>query len=161
MARMYEEAVSSESHKCDDGQPNLIYHFVVSFSSPTQPNSILLRCHVIAFVNHAAIINRFNTSRMEFNEVLPGTHRLYDTNGTALQSDVGLKKHGDIVLVPQPTDSPNDPLHWSMPRKILHSSLVCLIVGISSATSNDCGESASCLFYCQTNVRPGSAQYNM
>ncbi len=23
-----------------------------------------------------------------------------------------LKKHGDIILRPQPTDSPNDPLNW-------------------------------------------------
>jgi len=82
---------------------------------------------------------------MEFNEVLPGTHRLFDDNGSALQSDAGLKKHGDVVLVPQPTDSPNDPLHWSLPRKILHSSLVCFIVGLTAATSNDAG----------------SAQYNM
>lgn len=82
---------------------------------------------------------------MEFDEVLPGTRRLYDANGNALQSDVGLKKHGDIVLVPQPTDSPNDPLHWSIPRKIWQSFLVCFITALTAATSNDAG----------------SAQYNM
>jgi hypothetical protein len=40
---------------------------------------------------------------MDFNEVLPGTRRIYDENGNALQTDIGLKKAGDIVLVPQPT----------------------------------------------------------
>lgn len=79
---------------------------------------------------------------MDFDEVLPGTRRLYDENGNPLQSDAGLKKHGDLVLVPQPTDSPNDPLHWSLPRKVWHSFLVCFITGLTAATSNDAGSSS-------------------
>lgn len=76
---------------------------------------------------------------MEFDEVLPGTRRIYDANGNPLESDAGLKKSGDIVLVPQPTESPNDPLHWALPRKIWHSSLVCFVTALTAATSNDAG----------------------
>jgi MFS family permease len=72
-------------------------------------------------------------------ESLPGTSHLYDASGNALSSEFNLKKHGDIVLVPQPTDSPNDPLHWSLLRKSWHSFLVCFITALTAATSNDAG----------------------
>ncbi len=73
-------------------------------------------------------------------ESIPGTLRLFDADGNPLVTEgTGLKKHGDIVLVPQPTDSPNDPLHWSMPRKIWHSVLVCFVTALTAATSNDAG----------------------
>ncbi|KAM5346720.1 hypothetical protein ACJ41O_009725 [Fusarium nematophilum] len=46
---------------------------------------------------------------------IPGTVQLVDAQG------VFNVKHGqhskDIVLVPQPTDNPDDPLRWSVPRK--------------------------------------------
>ena len=47
---------------------------------------------------------------MELEELLPGTERLIDER----QSDQIplLKRDGEIVLWPQPTDSPNDPLLW-------------------------------------------------
>ena len=47
---------------------------------------------------------------MELEELLPGTERLIDER----QSDqiTLLKRDGEIVLWPQPTDSPNDPLLW-------------------------------------------------
>ncbi|EXJ88388.1 hypothetical protein A1O1_05318 [Capronia coronata CBS 617.96] len=76
---------------------------------------------------------------MEFEEVLPGTRRLFDAEGAPLSAELGLKKHGDIVLVPQPTESPNDPLHWSLPHKYWHSFLVCFVTALTAATSNDAG----------------------
>ncbi|GJC89269.1 protein HOL1 [Colletotrichum liriopes] len=75
-------------------------------------------------------------------EVIPGTRRLYDENGNNLPGDASLLKHGDVVLVPQPTESPNDPLRWSLPRKIWHSFLVLYIVGLTAATSNNAGSGA-------------------
>ncbi|KAL0936864.1 putative ion transporter [Colletotrichum truncatum] len=76
------------------------------------------------------------------HEVIPGTRRLYDEDGSTLASETSLLKHGDIVLVPQPTESPNDPLRWSLPRKIWHSCLVLYIVGLTAATSNNAGSGA-------------------
>jgi MFS family permease len=72
-------------------------------------------------------------------ELLPGTRHLFDASGHGLAADAGLKKHGDIVLIPQPTDSPNDPLHWSFLRKYWHSLLVCFVTTLTAATSNDAG----------------------
>ncbi|KAJ5125270.1 hypothetical protein N7476_010382 [Penicillium atrosanguineum] len=43
----------------------------------------------------------------------------------------------DTSLNPTPTDSPNDPLNWSLGRKYWHSFLVLFIVGLTAATSND------------------------
>lgn len=79
-------------------------------------------------------------------EDVPGTRRLFDSEGHTLLSLSGdassLKKHGDIVLVPQPTDSPNDPLQWSLARKIWHTALVCFITALTAATSNDAGSAS-------------------
>jgi MFS family permease len=75
----------------------------------------------------------------EIDEVIPGTRRLFDEHGKNLVGDASMLKHGDIVLVPQPTESPNDPLRWSMARKIWHSVLVLYIVGLTAATSNNAG----------------------
>jgi MFS family permease len=79
------------------------------------------------------------TDPTPYDEVLPGTRRMFDSSGHALPGDADLKRHGDIVLVPQPTDSPNDPLHWSLHRKIWHSLLVCFVTALTAATSNDAG----------------------
>lgn len=72
-------------------------------------------------------------------EIIPGTRRLYDENGHSLTGDSSLQKSGSIVLVPQPTNSPNDPLRWSLWRKIWHSLLVLYMVGFTAATSNNAG----------------------
>lgn len=63
---------------------------------------------------------------------IPGTLRLYDAEASSSTSDAPL-------LVPQPSDSPHDPLNWSLPRKIWHTILVCSITGLTAAISNDAG----------------------
>lgn len=78
-------------------------------------------------------------------DFVPGTRRLFDENGKTLPGDVHLKKHGDIVLVPQPTESPNDPLNWSLARKTWHSALVLFVVGLTAATSNDAGSGSDAI----------------
>lgn len=80
-------------------------------------------------------------------EELPGTRRLFDSDGhmlvtTGTGDTSSLKRHGDIVLVPQPTDSPNDPLQWSLARKIWHTALVCFVTALTAATSNDAGSAS-------------------
>ena len=93
----------------------------------------------------------------EDEELLPGTRRLLDNtarNRPSAEAGPGgggvghdsetesLTKHGDIVLVPQPTSSPNDPLNWSIARKIWHSALACYVVILTAATSNVAGSAA-------------------
>ncbi|KAL2069305.1 hypothetical protein VTL71DRAFT_15643 [Oculimacula yallundae] len=70
-------------------------------------------------------------------EILPGTSRLFENDAQAASSH--LKRHGNIVLSPQPTDSPNDPLNWGRPRKYLHAILLIFITGFTAATANDAG----------------------
>lgn len=70
-------------------------------------------------------------------EIIPGTRRLYDEHGNTLSGDSSLQRSGNIILVPQPTTSPNDPLRWSLWRKIWHSLLVLYMVGLTAATSNN------------------------
>ncbi|KAJ4207487.1 Major Facilitator Super [Fusarium falciforme] len=77
--------------------------------------------------------------RDTIDEVLPGTRRLFTDEWASVSGDSGLEKHGDIILVPPPTKSPNDPLNWSLARKIWHSFLVCYIVALTAATSNTAG----------------------
>ncbi|KAH7143559.1 major facilitator superfamily domain-containing protein [Dactylonectria macrodidyma] len=53
---------------------------------------------------------------MTLSVPVPGTVQLVDTKGT-LNVKHG-KDHHDIVLVPQPSDHPDDPLRWTQPRKM-------------------------------------------
>lgn len=62
-------------------------------------------------------------------EELPGTWTLVDD--------------GNIVLNPTPTQSPNDPLLWSWPRKYWHAMLVCFMAGLTAATANDAGSAST------------------
>lgn len=53
-----------------------------------------------------------STSEIDFNAV-PGTSHLVDIDNTE-----NVKKKGkDIILIPTPSDDPNDPLNWSAKRK--------------------------------------------
>jgi len=75
---------------------------------------------------------------MDSDDFLPGTTRLI-VSSSSESINSALLKHGDIVLEPQPTNSPNDPLNWSLPRKYWHVFLVCFITGFTAATANDAG----------------------
>ena len=58
---------------------------------------------------------------MNEDEKLPGTVRLYETDVSSTTSDAPL-------LIPCPSDSPSDPLNWSILRKTWHAALVCSVV---------------------------------
>ena len=70
-------------------------------------------------------------------DLLPGTSYLVESDTHNQTSH--LLRHGGIILSPQPTASPNDPLSWSRPRKYWHVFLVCFITSLTAATSNDAG----------------------
>lgn len=77
----------------------------------------------------------------QINEYIPGTeHTLVDNEMNMRNPDGSeLKKDGNIILIPQPTDSPNDPLNWSLFRKTWHTIIVCFICAFTAATTNDAG----------------------
>ncbi|KAJ9145292.1 Major facilitator superfamily domain, general substrate transporter [Pleurostoma richardsiae] len=47
----------------------------------------------------------------------------------------GTGRYENVVLVPQPSDSPNDPLNWPHRKKVVVSWLLCLGAGLASGTS--------------------------
>ena len=47
-------------------------------------------------------------------ENMPGTARLEDEGDHILNVKKATGHNADIVLVPQPSDDPNDPLNWPM-----------------------------------------------
>ena len=60
-----------------------------------------------------------------------------------------------VVLVPQPTDSPADPLNWPMWKKVLNLSIVSLaaFIGITQALANQSGFFAQAKVYHKTPVQ--------
>ncbi|ODQ77295.1 hypothetical protein BABINDRAFT_15547 [Babjeviella inositovora NRRL Y-12698] len=75
------------------------------------------------------------------DDFIPGTINILSNDGN---TQVGLRrlktvKHGkqEIILSPQPSESPNDPLNWSTTRKIGHFVLVSYITGLTAAIAND------------------------
>ncbi|ODV80808.1 MFS general substrate transporter [Suhomyces tanzawaensis NRRL Y-17324] len=76
-------------------------------------------------------------------EFIPGTCNIYsntfDGNETDPTSGQPLKRKGNLILIPQPSDSCNDPLNWSLARKALNIFILTFITGFTAATSNDAG----------------------
>lgn len=56
---------------------------------------------------------------------VPGTVHLVDLDSTVHARHAG-GPNKDVVLVPKPSDDPDDPLNWSRARKMVF--LVCLCV---------------------------------
>ena len=68
-------------------------------------------------------------------EELPGTVRLFVKSSEGAST----RYEPEIVLIPPPTQSPNDPLNWNVWRKYWHASLVLFMTAFTAATSNDAG----------------------
>ncbi|KAE8446563.1 hypothetical protein EG329_011895 [Mollisiaceae sp. DMI_Dod_QoI] len=72
-------------------------------------------------------------------EHVPGTSLIYGIEGddveTAAQANLkrGRGKNADIILVPQPSDSPNDPLNWPQWKKNMTFLSICLSVSMGAA----------------------------
>ncbi|ODQ79352.1 hypothetical protein BABINDRAFT_161760, partial [Babjeviella inositovora NRRL Y-12698] len=84
-----------------------------------------------------------DTPRYDAN-FIPGTINIYafetdDAEPQKGHSGLGLKTSGKIILTPQPSDSPNDPLNWGFWKKYRNLLLLAFITGFTAATSNDAG----------------------
>lgn len=75
-------------------------------------------------------------------DYVPGTTNIFASADDSSSNHSGkpLKKNSKgIILLPQPSDSPNDPLNWSRPRKMWHFLVVSFITGLTAAIANDAG----------------------
>lgn len=84
------------------------------------------------------------TAKFYDEDFVPGTTNIFssadDSSIDSSSSGRPLKKNDKgIILLPQPSDSPNDPLNWSTPRKMWHFFLLSFITGLTAAVSNDAG----------------------
>jgi MFS family permease len=75
------------------------------------------------------------------DDYIPGTEHILSDIEKGLKGADGteLKRDGNIILIPQPSNSPNDPLNWSAGRKYWHMLVVCFVTAFTAATSNDAG----------------------
>lgn len=72
-------------------------------------------------------------------DYVPGTYNIYLEKASGGHS-TGLKVSANgIILHPQPTDSPNDPLNWPVSTKVYQFALLIFITAFTAATSNDTG----------------------
>lgn len=72
------------------------------------------------------------------DDFIPGTINIYSFS--AEEGNTLLKvTDGNVILVPQPSDSVNDPLNWSRCKKLWNFVLLAFITGFTAATSNDPG----------------------
>lgn len=75
-------------------------------------------------------------------DYIPGTTNILALLDDSLSNHTGrpLKKNSQgVILLPQPLDSPNDPLNWLPLRKSWHLIIVSVITGLTAAISNDAG----------------------
>jgi MFS family permease len=82
-----------------------------------------------------------NTSNYFDENFIPGTSKIFESqDSSSIESTRPLKKNKNgIVLLPQPSDNPNDPLNWSIFRKSWHFILLSFITALTAAVSNDAG----------------------
>ncbi|KAI8245436.1 putative MFS-type transporter [Colletotrichum sp. SAR 10_99] len=65
-------------------------------------------------------------TKAEGNGLPPGTSRLIDVDGSVIGQHASGSGENDIVLIPRPSEDPEDPLNWTRKRKLLATSCVVL-----------------------------------
>ncbi|RDA94153.1 hypothetical protein CP533_6585 [Ophiocordyceps camponoti-saundersi (nom. inval.)] len=68
-------------------------------------------------------------------ETAPGTTQYYG-QPDAPSSDVPLKCDGSVILIPQPSDDPNDPLNWPLWKRDVITAILCFAGILSTSLSS-------------------------
>lgn len=71
-------------------------------------------------------------------DFIPGTVNIYSFSAEEGHSNLKVTKD-NVILMPQPSDSINDPLNWVRSKKLWNFLLLAFITGFTAATSNDAG----------------------
>ncbi|RDA85615.1 hypothetical protein CP532_3555, partial [Ophiocordyceps camponoti-leonardi (nom. inval.)] len=69
-------------------------------------------------------------------ETAPGTTQYYGQPDAPSSSDEPLKCDGSVILIPQPTDDPNDPLNWPLWRRDVITAILCFAGILSTSLSS-------------------------
>lgn len=73
-------------------------------------------------------------SKTSTGTVIPGTVHLVDLQGTLAVKHAKGKSLADVVLVPAPSNDPDDPLNWSPRRKLMSTialTVYLLMIGLA------------------------------
>lgn len=80
----------------------------------------------------------FSINSKSNEDFIPGTINIYSFS--AEEGNTTLKvTDKNVILVPQPSDSVNDPLNWTHSKKLWNFLVLAFITGFTAATSNDAG----------------------
>lgn len=79
----------------------------------------------------------FSINSKSNEDFIPGTVNIYSFS--ALEKTDLQVTEDNIILLPQPTQSVNDPLNWKKSKKLWNFALLAFITGFTAATSNDAG----------------------
>ena len=74
--------------------------------------------------------------QMRYVSIMVGLVIVGNADGPWLDSSAGsngLKKQGSVVLQPQPSDDPNDPLNWSRAWKYSHFFVIMIGSSLTNA----------------------------
>ncbi|GEQ67682.1 hypothetical protein JCM33374_g1347 [Metschnikowia sp. JCM 33374] len=78
----------------------------------------------------------FSINSKSNDDFIPGTINIYSFSAEEGLSNLKVTKD-NVILVPQPSDSVNDPLNWAKSKKLWNFVLLAFITGFTAATSND------------------------
>ncbi|KAK1625556.1 major facilitator superfamily transporter [Colletotrichum phormii] len=67
-----------------------------------------------------------NPAQTDGQGLPPGTTRLIDVDGSVISKHASGSDEADIVLIPRPSEDPEDPLNWTKKRKWLATSCVLM-----------------------------------
>lgn len=79
-----------------------------------------------------------SVSSQESDDYIPGTVSIYSFAAEKGNTTLKTTKH-NVILVPQPSDSVNDPLNWPHWKKLWNFLVLAVITGFTAATANDSG----------------------
>lgn len=86
----------------------------------------------------------FSMNSKSNEDFIPGTINIYSFSAEEGNSKLKVTKD-NVILVPQPSDSVNDPLNWTKNKKMWNFLLLAFITGFTAATSNDAGSTQDSL----------------
>lgn len=87
---------------------------------------------VSAYLDNDKYTNKYHP------EYIPGTYNIFLDKASDNSKGLKTTKNG-IILHPQPTDSPNDPLNWTWKTKLYQGAVLIFITTFTAATANDAG----------------------
>lgn len=80
----------------------------------------------------------FSINSKSNDDYIPGTVNIYSFSAQNGESDLEMTED-NVILLPQPTKSVNDPLNWSKYKKLWNFLILAFITGFTAATSNSAG----------------------